>query len=252
MHLCYVDDSGDARRGTTLSAILVEERHWTGLLDAWLEGRRQIHRTFGVPKTRELHANELLKGRGRYCETPELDSAFGTASRGAAARMMLAALAKFEHFTVVTVGSSAVSKATVYAQFIAWLEDWSEENETHLMVFYDGQQGLDSPGSDPSPERQKDLWETALRDATPYRRVHRDLDLHSRRIVEDVMMQDSRYSQLIQAVDLIAYGAYHKHLQEHREIWGDHNKHVPDAVRAYMKFASRWPSSSDFGLYWLG
>ncbi|MBK5237805.1 MAG: DUF3800 domain-containing protein [Actinomycetales bacterium] len=40
--------------------------------------------------------------------------------------------------------------------------------------------------------------------------MHRDLSITNRRVVEDVIMQDSKYSQLIQAADLAAYAAFHR------------------------------------------
>ncbi|PPF47578.1 hypothetical protein C5E14_10040 [Rathayibacter sp. AY1A1] len=65
------------------------------------------------------------------------------------------------------------------------------------------------------------------------------------------MMQDSRYSQLIQAADLIAYGAYQKHRQEHPDIWGSDGTPSADAIIAYMRLAARWPEDSNFGVHWL-
>lgn len=59
MHLCYVDDSGESRSGVTLTALLVSADKWSALLDSWLEGRREIYRQFGVPKTRELQESPL-------------------------------------------------------------------------------------------------------------------------------------------------------------------------------------------------
>lgn len=78
MHLVYVDDSGDSRNGTALTALLIPDYAWNTVLAQWLEGRRQIHHEFGAPKTRELHANELYKGRGKYCETPGQSAQFST------------------------------------------------------------------------------------------------------------------------------------------------------------------------------
>ena len=252
MHFCYVDDSGDSHNGTTLTALIVEDQHWTGLLGAWLQGRRDIHREFGVPKSKEIHAVDLYKKRGSFCETPEQEKKFGENNRAAAGRMLLSALSKHQDFTVVTVASAEVVKPRVYAKFIAWLEDWAVLNDTYLLVFYDGQQGLGKPGESLTLEEQQALWESAGREAAPYREVHRGLDLDSRRIIEDVVMQDSKYSQLIQAADLIAYGAYHKHLQEHPEIWWKKPKTpVPAAIKAYMSLTRHWPQDSDYGVYWL-
>nr|WP_249776835.1 DUF3800 domain-containing protein [Leifsonia sp. C5G2] len=250
--MCYVDDSGDSRYGVTLTGLLVEDARWAEVLNAWLEGRRRIHREFGVPKTAELHAATLYKGRGQYCETSAQNARFGTAKRAATGRIMLSTLSKNATFDVFRVGVTDVSKPISYARFVAWLEDWAERADSQLMVMYDGQQGLGRPGEQLGPPRDRELWETAIRDATPYREVHRSLDIGQRRIIEDVMMQDSRYSQLIQAADLIAYGAYQKHRQEHPEIWRDIGTPSSGAIAAYLQLAGHWPSASDYGVHWLG
>ncbi|ANF32272.1 hypothetical protein A0130_11845 [Leifsonia xyli] len=251
MHLCYVDDSGDSRRGVLLTALIIEDVQWTRCLQAWLEGRRAIHRAFGVPKARELHASELYKGRGRYCETDHQNAAFGTAPRAAVGRIMMSHLSKRSSFTVITVGTSDRSPANAYARLIAFLEDWAEASATQLLIFYDGQDGM-TLADNATVEESEEIWQRAIRAAAPYRHVHRSLDLSNRRIIEDVIMQDSRHSQLIQAADLLAYGAYHKHAQIHPEIWGPECSSSPAAIRAYMQAAGHWPDDSDFGVYWLG
>ncbi|CAM3241640.1 DUF3800 domain-containing protein [Actinomyces slackii] len=63
-------------------------------------------------------------------------------------------------------------------------------------------------------------------------------------------MQDSRYSQLIQAADLIAYGAFHKHAQDYPGVWVG-IRPVPGAIRAYMKTCSHWVPNSENGIIWL-
>src|SRR5690625_2051843 len=119
MYLAYVDDSGDSKHGATLTALLVESEHWAGVLDAWLAGRRAVHQEFGVRKHAELHAMELYKGRGKYCETPQQEARFGKTLRAAAGRIVLSHLSKYEHFRVLTVGSRVLSKPTLYAMFVA-------------------------------------------------------------------------------------------------------------------------------------
>lgn len=252
--MAYVDDSGDSRHGTTLSALLVKSNHWCGVLDAWLEGRRAVHREFGVRKNAELHAVHLYKGRGAFCETPDQQAAFGPPQRAATGRIVLSHLAQFEHFHVVTVGTSEVSKPAVYARFVAYLEDWAADRDTEVMIFYDGPQGIhQDEGSSPPREDLAGQWEAALRNAAPFRRVHRDLDIGRRRVIEDPIIQDSRYSQLIQAVDLIAYGAYHRHRLSHPHLWGTTIAAVPAAVRAYMTTRRHWvPGTGDDGVIWLG
>ncbi|GAA4719282.1 hypothetical protein GCM10023216_04880 [Isoptericola chiayiensis] len=252
MHLCYVDDSGDSKNGTTLSALMVPVERWSGLLESWLQGRRDIHRQFGVGKNTELHANLLYKGRGRFCESSTEERRFGTRQRAATGRIMLNSLARVPGWQAVTIASPEVRKPRLYAQFVAWLEDWAEACDDHLLVFYDGKQGAHAGQGEPDATELSEMWESAVRNAAPFRRAHRDLDIATRRVVEDVVMQDSRYSQFIQAADLIAYGAYHRHRQERPDIWGE-GKVVADAIRAYMRLKNHWYRGDDArdGIVWL-
>ncbi|KZE88432.1 DUF3800 domain-containing protein [Microbacterium sp. TNHR37B] len=250
MHLCYLDDSGDSRHGVTITALIIEDRNWSSTLDAWLEGRRAIHREFGVLKHSEVHASALYKGRGRYCADETEGKKFGRSKRDAVGRILLSSLSAAD-FTVMTFATSEVSKPIAYAQSIARLEDWAAKRDTFLMIFYDGQQGLSSGDQEVTTEQSRELWERAVRDATPYREAHRSLSIGDRRILEDPVMQDSKYSQLIQAADLIAYGAYHSHKQDHPEIWGDQSRVMPAAIIAYRKVAAHWPTDSDRGVIWL-
>ena len=251
MHLCYVDDSCDPSRGKLLTALLIHDSKWTQALDAWLTGRREIHRRFGVPKLAELHANKLFKGRGRFCESPEQEAAFTDRARAKAARIALSHLSDRSPFELITIGAAERSPHVMYARFIAWLEDWAELHDTQLMIFYDGQHGVDETGTLDARERHE-LWERALRASGPYREVHRSLELSTRRVVEDVVMQDSRYSQLIQAADLIAYGAYHKHRHMNPDVWGGSFRPSHAAIAAYMQTSAHWPADSDDGIHWLG
>ncbi len=252
MYLCYVDDSGDPARGVTFSALLIAEVSWAGVLEKWLVARRDIQRQFGVDTKRELHASELFKGRGRYSDTSDGEPGFGSAQRAATGRIALTALARHPELVVVTIAMSERSKPKAYGEFITWLDRWAEQEDTYVLVFYDGQQGLEHPGITPTPEHRQELWESAVRDSAPYREVHRALPISSRRIIEDIIMQDSRYSQLIQAADLIAYGAYQRHVQDHPEIWGRDKKPVAAAILAYMKLRQHWLPGSENGIFWLG
>lgn len=64
MHLCYIDDSGNSKEGVTYTALLVPEQEWSPLLDRWLAARASIQERFLVKKKTELHAVELIGGRG--------------------------------------------------------------------------------------------------------------------------------------------------------------------------------------------
>lgn len=60
----YVDESYDANV-FCLSALGIRDRDWKQCFDAVREFRRQIKQRFGILLHRELHAHELVSGRGR-------------------------------------------------------------------------------------------------------------------------------------------------------------------------------------------
>lgn len=250
MHLCYVDDSGDSKRGSSLPALIIQDRSWALTLEAWLAARRKIHQDFGVPKKKELHAVQLYKHRGRYCETREQDEAFNQPVRDAVGRIMLNSLAQMSPDTAPVVATMAGPTRTtpaLYQHFLAWLDDWARRQDTYVMVFYDGQQAEMVP----SGRGPTEVWESALRSATPYREQHRELKIGTRRVIEDVVMQDSRYNQLIQAADLIAYGAWHKDVQDNPHRWSNGLEPSPGAIKAYLKTRDLWVPEMTGGLIWV-
>lgn len=250
MQLAYVDDSGDSRKGVVLSVLLVRDRDWNGVLDAWLDGRRAIHREFRVPKTRELHANTLYKGRGDYCDDDEASKRFGQDKRDAVGRIMLSALAKAEGLQIASFVVLTRRTAEAYSKLVDWLDAWAACEDETIMIFYDGRQlGVDDGIR--TPVQLQEDWEQAMRSAAPYRDVHRRLDIRSRRIVEDVFLQDSKYNQLIQAADLVAYGAFQLHRQRHPEMWGTGGAPVAGAIRAYKKLKDLWVPGGEEGIFTL-
>lgn len=253
MYFCYIDDSGDSKSGSTMSVILVEDKHWSGLLGSWLDARHNVHEEWGLGKNTEIHAHKLLKGRGKFCDTEEQNNKFNSTARGAASRVLLNNLATYEDFRVLTFGMATTRNHELYEKVIDYLEDWALEEDTYLMVFYDGMQGFKHllDDGDLEPQEARTQWTLAGRNASVYRSVHRNLDISKRRVLEDVLMQDSKYNQLIQAADLIAYCAYHKHLQNHPEIWGPRNEALPAAAKAYSRLRKHWADESDEGMIWF-
>ena len=251
MYLAYVDDSGDSKYGRTLTALLVEDRQWSNVLDSWLQGRREIHREFGVPKTQELHANNLYKGRCHFCDSAADEDAFSSGRRAATGRIMLSWLAKADGLTIATIATPHRSATQAYATFIRWLDAWAEKMQTTAMVFYDGQQGYGPDDSSRTPEQIQAQWDAAYRSSAPYRDVHRSLNLDTRHVIEDVVMQDSKYNQLIQAADLVAYGAYQRDTQKHPKRWSPDHTPVADAIRAYLSTKRLWIPGSDQGILWI-
>ncbi|MER6560182.1 DUF3800 domain-containing protein [Streptomyces sp. NPDC001027] len=249
MYFCYADDSG-ADQGRTLTGLLVPEEGWNDLLHCWLEGRRGLEETWGISKNTELHANSLVKGRGRPCATDEQNQRFGRPARLAAHDLMMRHLARCSSLRVLTVAGRTAQIAEVYQGFVDHLELWALEQDTRVLIMYDGQAGPEDTSGMAQEDAQK-LWEQAVRNASPYRAAHRQLPLTTRRILEDPIMQDSRYSQFIQAADMVGYAAFHHLGLAHPDVWPKMTP-VGAMSKAYRRLSQHWLSGHGTdGIVWL-
>ncbi|WP_406368929.1 DUF3800 domain-containing protein [Streptomyces sp. NBC_01546] len=249
MYFCYVDDSG-ADQTRTLTGLLVPEEGWSDLLHHWLEGRRKLDETWGVPKNTELHAVHLVKGRGRPCATEEQNDSFGRQARIAAHDLMIRHVTKCESVRVLTVAGATAQIAKVYHSFVNHLEAWAAEQDTRVMIMFDGQSGPDDV-EETGQEKAQEAWKQAIRGAKPYRDAHRGLPLASRRVLEDPIMQDSRYSQFIQAADLVGYAAFHHLALERPQVWPKLQPMGPMS-KAYKRLSQHWlPGHGTDGVVWL-
>lgn len=250
MYICYADDSGD-NTSRSITAVLVEDKNWSALMAKWLEGRGQLTETWGVRKHAELHALELATQRGSFCGTDAQERLFVHEVRRRAYEIMVSTLVDTVGLVTFTVASRETRLPIVYSQFIRRLEQWAVEKETHVMVLLDGPDGTVNTEDDGGPDARQTRWFGAQKNAQPYRRVHRDLDVTHRRVLEDVIMQDSEYSQLIQAADLCAYAAFHDAKLRHPERWNKQGARQEVALAAHQRLRTTWPSDSDDGLYWV-
>ncbi|MFJ9522674.1 DUF3800 domain-containing protein [Kitasatospora sp. NPDC101801] len=248
MYLCYVDDSGtgDVR---TMTGLLIPATGWNDLLHCWLEGRREVERTWGVPKNAELHAVKLVKGRGTFCSTAEQEKQFSKPARIRAHEMMLQRLARCEQLVVTTVACRTKVHTDVYRCFVEHIERWAAERDTHVLIVLDGNPGPED--SDRlSGEAAAEAWRQAVRSAAPYRDTHRGLPLASRRVLEDPVMQDSAYSQLIQAADMVAYAAFHHLALADATLWPKLSP-VGPMSRSYKRLSTRWMGDPELeGFVW--
>jgi hypothetical protein len=249
VHLCYVDDSG-ADQGRTVTGLLIPEEGWSDLLHHWLEGRRKLESEWGVLKNSELHANALVKGRGRFCGSNSQDRKFHGPARLAAHELMLRHLAKCESLRVLTVGGHTRFLTDIYQAFVEHLEAWALAEDTRVMIFYDGLAGpADTQGM--APQEAQEEWNRAVRNAKPYRDTHRGLLLAARRVLEDPIMQDSKTSQFIQAADMVAYAAFHHVAQSKPEVWPKLNP-MPGLTKSYRRLSARWlPDHGAEGIVWI-
>ena len=217
----------------------------------WLEGRAYLTRTWGVRKHAELHALELAKQRGSFCETSEQERLFVHHARRRAYEIMASKLPEVDGLETFTVATRETRLPIVYRLFIDQLEKWAAAKGTLVLVFLDGPDGSADAMEDDAPEIRQGRWVGAQKNAQPYRRVHRNLDLHRRRVLEDVVMQDSETSQLIQAADLAAYAAFHHAKLMHPERWNKLGAQQEVALAAHQRLRKSWPVDSDDGIYWI-
>lgn len=160
-------------------------------------------------------------------------------------------LSKTDGLTIVTIATPHKQSPLTYAAFIEWLDGWAERNLTTAMIFYDGKQGYDCVDDGRSPEEIRTQWDSAFRSSVPYRNTHGSLNLRTSRVFEYVVMLDSKNNQLIQAADLVAYGAYQRHLQVYPEKWPQRNSPVKDAIFASFRTKTTWIPESDNGVIWV-
>jgi len=250
VYICYADDSGD-NTSRSITALLVEDKNWSPLMAKWLEGRAYLTKTWGVRKDAELHALELAKQRGSFCETVAQERTFVHHARRRAYEIMASKLPEVDGLETFTVATRETRLPLVYRLFIDQLEKWAAAKDTFVLVFLDGPDGTAGETENEEPEERQERWVGAQKNAQPYRRVHRDLHVDNRRVLEDVIMQDSESSQLIQAADLAAYAAFHHSKLTHPERWNKLGSHSEVALAAHQRLRSTWPADSDEGLYWF-
>ncbi|MGW9425403.1 DUF3800 domain-containing protein [Streptomyces koyangensis] len=90
---------------------------------------------------------------------------------------------------------------------------------------------------------------TRVQDSGP--RPHRSLPLYTRRVLEDPVMQDSRYSQFIQAADMVGYAAFHHLMLGRPEVWPK-QKPLGPMSKAYRRLAGHWlPGHGTDGIVWV-
>lgn len=201
--LFYVDDSGAPETGYAVySWCEVAISDWTGALADWLAVRAKLTADHQIPKNAELHATELVNGRGR----PSLDDSFNRskARRRQAMDEVIAALSAASWLSVGTVYSQGPKrehrseKTRVYEELVALIDQRLQATGDHGILIMDGD------GTDPS-----------------YLTAHRQLDLGTRNLIEDPAFQHSHRSQWVQIADLVAYSAYQSLMQlpEKRFAW---------------------------------
>lgn len=218
MRIFFVDDSGD-QTIAVLAAISFELSEWHRVLIEWLGWRRWMWKHYGLPTDFELHAQEFISGRGEISyrdsggmvQSPRINSVLGL--RKEAYRRSLAQINRQEGVSVLAAAWQGRTIAETYTWFIAELDELLADLGEEAIIVVDGL------------------------DDSSYRPAHRQLDIKTRRVIEDPLMQSSRHSQLIQMTDLVAYAAF-QHLvadPEKRFMWDWYPTLLANSV-----FANEW------------
>lgn len=201
MRIHYLDDSGAADTGwSTVSWIAVEVGSWSRGLGVWLDWREEIDRRCGIGKTYELHASRFVTGHGNPSTRSEWNRS--KANRLEVAVEGLSVLRStgcleigtvYRHVPTAGRRISRPHREDVYAGALECIEAGLVRRDSHGIVIVDGD------GTDPA-----------------YRRIHRQLDIRHRRIIEDPWFQGPHASQWLQMADLVAYSTY-QHLARRPE-----------------------------------
>lgn len=216
----YIDDSGAESAGVVAySWVSVSADHWRGGLAEVLAWRSWMRDEHGIAKNYELHMTNFANGRGN-------PSTFGEPWNRHKKNRSIVLDATFSRF-----GSWAwMSAGTVYSRTNARRDQYRDERARvyrelieilEIQLADSGEWGviyMDGDGTD-----------------SIYRRAHRDLEIGTRRILEDPTFQHSHLSQWIQIADIVAYSAYQNilSLPEKTFSWGWWPTLDPDRTRTH-------------------
>jgi hypothetical protein len=186
-YIAYVDDSGDETT-SVYTALLIPIDRWSECLAGWLEFRRRLYGTYGIPADVELHAAEFVHGKG----TPAPGVTYGVNTDRAKRRHVLklasAQIGSMQALTLLARVMPGAKPADCYRRLIADLDDLmvAEGGWCLMVVDGDGTQQYHKP-------------------------IHRELRLATRRIVEDPWHQESHLSQFVQMADIASYTVFQAH-----------------------------------------
>lgn len=211
-YLMYADDSGDQEIGSFYSALLVPVPLWNVYLGQWLKFRRWLYTQHQVPARFELHAYQWIAVKGPYPVESDPDAVINTSVglRRATAFKALQTIGSMRDLAVVTgVPTPGLTTAEAYRALLTAVDTELGRRDAWALAVTDGDP------SNPSPELH---------------RAHRDLDLKTRRIVEDGWPQPAHMSQLVQMADLVAHCAFqHRRRADGRSFMWDW---YPDQIHA--------------------
>jgi hypothetical protein len=182
VRLFYIDDSGNEEIAT-FSAVSVSVEAWTAALDVWLGWRRHLRTVHGIDVRSRLHAADWLAGRGRPSSDPGATINQSKPVRWREFVSALDAIAAMPGVEVMTASARGDHRKPPYRALMHWIDRRLREADDHGLIVLDGE--------------SRDL-----------RTMHRELDIATRRIVEDPWMRDARESQWPQVADFVAHTAF--------------------------------------------
>ncbi len=159
VRLFYLDDSGN-EAVTIFSAVAVPVEAWTAALDVWLGWRRHLRAVHGIDVRSRLHAADWLAGRGRPSDDPGAVINRSKPVRWREFVSALDAVAAMPGVEVMTSFASGDRHKPPYRALMHWIDLRLREADDHGLIVLDGESG-------------------------ELRTMHRELDIATRRIVED-------------------------------------------------------------------
>lgn len=216
--LFYFDDSGHNNTGWAVYGwVEVAVTDWNIGLKPWLDFRKDLYKTTGIPVTYELHTTDFLGVKSR----PSRDAAWNSVYENRF-QVIADALDVVASTPCLSVGAvyrytedrgRAYHRHTVdlYQRLVAKLDaELTAAGDTGIIV-------MDGDGT-----------------AGSYVSAHRALDLSTRSIVEDPMFQHSQGNQWVQIADLVAYVAYQSLLRApvKQFAWNWYADHLAGSDRA--------------------
>ncbi|MBH0053188.1 DUF3800 domain-containing protein [Salinibacterium sp. SWN139] len=197
-YIAYIDDSGDEKYAV-YTALLIPIEKWTSTLHEWLKFRRNVFETFTVPADGEIHATELLSGKGNPAPTLSYGINRDMGKRKKLLNLAVAAVGSLEHVRVLSRVVPNGKPDDCYRSLLKDMESRLTAEDSWAILVVDGN------GTDGS-----------------HKKAHRALKIANRRIVEDPWHQDSKLSQLVQMADIVSFTIFqaHKLNQTRRFMWG--------------------------------
>jgi hypothetical protein len=211
-YIAYVDDSGNEKVGSLWTALAIPLDLWTEYLGRWLNYRRFLYTRHCVPASFELHAQgwlaiepekhiedkaqrELARPNGELLTLLEKSKA-QRRLRSQLFEKGLKTIGTFTEARLLTVFKAGRwGKIGLYSDLLCFLEEFLALENGHATIMVDG--GVDSGGH--------------------FHNCHRELNLRSRRVVEDAGMRRSHESQLLQMADWCAHAAFQS-VQERADL----------------------------------